>query len=264
MNKPLLSVAVLPVLFSAAHAYEEWSLPNLTAPTVLEAPALEVRIQHQFWGRINGPDMFPRFFGMGDGAGVSMGLRGSVWKTLQVYGAYDNYQLSSNTRQEFSAGTSYAIAVPLLFARVQADGQVFSYAPPGAAEGVRRDGQLVRISLQNEPFFDRARFLAEGGYDFERQRFGLGLGLDMGITGMFDVFGEVFPLVDKGDIALGGGAVPANTPFSFGVRITTAGHQFLLFAGNSSETGFRHLMRGTPDNLMRFGFVLKRLFSFGS
>jgi hypothetical protein len=251
------------IIFTAAsvlHAYEEWSLPNLTAPTVLSAPSLELQIQHQFWGRFNGKDMIPRFFGLGDLADVNVGLRATVWRTAQVYASYDNQQLSSFSNYEYTAGAAYAVHVPQLFVRMQADGQAFSYSSLLTYPEKRFTGYYLQGSLQNDTLlFGRGKLLVNTGYDFDKKKFGLGFGCEIRVARAIDVFGELFPIVDKADRVLYREQKLA-VPVYLGGKITTPGHQFFVFLGNAQENGPRHCMRGAPDNYWRFGFMIKRLF----
>lgn len=261
MNRCIVSTFVSISIVTSLFAYEEWSLPNLTAPTVIKPFGLEAKYQHQFLGRIDGSDKFDRFFGLGDGADASITLRAVVWSGAQVYVDYDNMQLFNQSRNEFAVGTSYAVTVPWIFLRLQAEGQFFSYASFLTFPEKRRNNFFVMAALQNVPLFGRVAGLVNAGYDFDMKAFGLGLGLDIKVVDAVDVYGEYFPVVDKADDSLFAGRVARN-PFSLGVKLTTAGHQFCVFFGNAAEIGPRHLMRGASDNNLRFGFDIKRLFSF--
>ena len=261
MTRCFLSIVACTALFSSSFAYEEWSIPNLTAPTVIKPFGLEVQFQHQFLGRIDGSDKFDRFFGIGDGADGCLTLRSAVWSTAQAYVSYDNMQLFNQSRNEFVVGTSYAAAVPWIFLHLQADGQFFSYASMKTYPEKRINNFFVQGALRNDPLFGRVAALIDVGYDFDREAFGLGLGTDVKVVDAFDVYGEYFPVLKKADNPLFPGRVIHN-PFSLGVKITTAGHQFFFFFGNANEIGSSHLMMGTLDNNLRFGFMLKRLFSF--
>jgi hypothetical protein len=257
----VFSMIVFLATATSLFAYEEWSLPNLVAPTLIKPFAIEGQFQHQFLGRIDGADKFDRFFGIADGADGCFTLRTAVWSTAQVYISYDNMQLFSRSRNEFVMGTSYAAAVPWIFLNVQADAQFFSYASMKTFPNKRFNNFFVQAALRNDPLFGRVAGLVDAGYDFDREAFGLGLGLDVRVIDLLDIYGEYFPVLKKSDDPLFPGR-NIRTPFSFGVKLTTAGHQFFIFFGNANEIGSRHLMAGTADNNLRFGFSLKRLFSF--
>jgi hypothetical protein len=257
----VFSMSACLVIVSSLFAYDEWSLPNLIAPTLIIPFALEGQFQHQFWGRIDGSDKFDRFFGIADGAEGCFTLRAAVWSTAKVLVSYDNIQLFNQSKNEFVVGTSYAAAVPRIFLNVQADAQFFSYASMKTFPEKRFNNFFVQAALRNDPLFGRVVALVDAGYDFDREAFGIGLGLDVKVIDAFDVYGEYFPVLKKPYDPLFPGRIIQN-PFSFGVKLTTAGHQFFIFFGNANEIGSRHLMMGTQDNNLRFGFALKRLFSF--
>ena len=242
---------------SVLYGYEEWSIPNLTAPTRIEAPALEVQIQHQFQGYVNEFQSVSNFFGITGGADVNFGVRATLLPGAQLYTSYDSHQYLSGTFGEYTFGSSYAVFFHPLFS-AQLDGQIFSYA---RYDNRRIAKPYLQLSLQNDPVMDRLSFLADIGYNFAIQHYGAGAGVDVKLTEMFDLYGEIFPWVDRSqDTKLGDSASSIKAPFLFGLKITTAGHQFFLFAGNAQENGARHLMRGALDEKLRFGFQLKRLF----
>jgi hypothetical protein len=245
---------------SLLFAYDEWSVPDLTAPTVIKPIAIEVRIQHQFWGRVDGNDAFSRLFGIGDGVDASFGFRSVVWKKAQVYASYDNTQLFGLSHNEFTTGVSYALFLPQICLRMQADGEIFSYASLLSYPEKRKSGYFVQGCFQNDPLFNRLSLLCNIGYDFDRKKPGIGFGIDAAITESFEVYGDYFPVLDKTDAARMHDNI--QNPFSFGVKLVTPGHQFFLFISNAQENGPRHLMQGTSDNYLRLGFMLKRLFDF--
>jgi hypothetical protein len=260
-----LLVAALVATAAPLYAYDQWSLPNLIAPTAIQPQSLEADFQHQFWGRAGGTvgnnNALQRLFGLADGADVAIGVRSVVWRTAQVYASYDNTQLFNSSHYEYAAGAAYAVVVPQIFMHVQGDGQIFSYSSLLTYPEKRRTGYYVQMSLQNDPILDRGRVLVNGGYDFDKKKFGLGIGLDITVSNEFAVYGEFFPVVDKTDRdSLRAGRL--NMPYSFGAKITTPGHQFFIFMGNAEENGTRHLMRGAADKYLRFGFSIKRLWSF--
>lgn len=240
------------------YAYEEWSIPNLTAPTRIEVPALEAQIQHQFQGYVNEFQAVSNFFGITGGADVNFGVRATLLPGAQFYTSYDTHQYVSGTYGEYTFGSSYAAFFHPLFFGAQLDGQIVSYA---RYDNKRITRPYLQLSLQNDPLMGRVSFLTDIGYNFAIQHFGLGTSVEVKVTDMFDLYGEYFPWVDKNqNTALADGTTAIQNPFSFGIKITTAGHQFFLFAGNAQENGARHLMRGALDEKLRFGFLLKRLF----
>jgi hypothetical protein len=260
MKLRALLITILIAAASPLFAYEDWSIPHLNAPSAIKPIGIEVQFQHQFTGRIAGKDAFSRLFGAGDGADACIGLRSTVWRQAQVYASYDNRQLFSRSHNEFTAGASYAFFIHQIFLRLQADAEIISYASYRTYPEKRKTGYFIRGCFQSEPFFDRAALLCNLGYNFDGKAPGMGIGADVAITGKFDIYGVFFPVWDKTDTTLSQSDL--HNPFTFGIKFTTFGHQFFLFAGNATEIGSRHLMRGTTDNHLRLGFIIKRLFDF--
>jgi hypothetical protein len=261
MNACFRAIVVSLILSACmtAVAYEEWNLPNLTVPTLIRPFALEASIQHQFQGSVGDTMALTHFFGIGDGASIDVGVRSVIWSTLQAYATYSNYQRLNYSSNLFLLGTAYAIPVHPLFLRTQVDGQFFSYDHSFPEK--RRNSFFVLAALQNDPIYDRVTVVVNGAYDFDKKRFGLGLGLDVKLAEAFDVFGTYYPMVDKpNDTTSGLPPAPTTNAFAFGVKITTAGHQFFLYSSNTTEVGTRLLMRGAPDNRLKIGFMIKRLF----
>jgi hypothetical protein len=260
-----LCVTIVNLLLSlvcGACAYEEWSLPNLTAPTAVKPFSIEAQIQHQFWGRVDGTDMLSRLFGIGDGADICIGVRSTILRQTQLFLSYDKMQLFGASHNEFSSGISYALFLPKLHVRMQAEGEIFSYGSFLTDPETRKTGTLINGCFQNDPLLDRIRLLCNVGYNFDSQNPFLGIGLDVAITPSVDVFGEYIPVIGQIDTLLSPN--PVCNPFSFGVKLTTYGHQFYIFIGNAMEIGARNLMRGTSDNYLRLGFMIKRLFDYSS
>ncbi len=241
-------------------AYEDWSMPNLRAPSLLEPFAIVSQYQHQFQGKTIRKDWHTSMLGIADGADINIGVRAAVWRGAQVYLSYDNLQMFSKSRNEFTAGTGYALLIPKLFLRLQMEGEIYSYASFLTFPEKRKTGFFIRGCIQNDPFFDRVSFIANIGYGFNDRAPGVGLGVDVAINETFGVYGSFFPAWYKTDTAIGQSDI--RSPYTFGVRIVTYGHQFFIFGGNAVENGSRHLMRGTSDYDLRLGFVITRLFSF--
>jgi hypothetical protein len=267
MNFRRVIQAATLLLFSAVmlFGYDEWDLPNLVTPTTVKPMALEAQFQHQFLGRIDGKNAADRVFGISDGADVRTKLRFIIWSTIQVYASYDNLQQFNYSRNEYVLGASYAHAIPFIHILAQADGRYYTNASFITFPQVRKNYYFVQLALQNEPLFDRVVVSANGGYDITNKRWGLGLGLDVKIIEMLDVVGTVFPVIDRSNSPVAGlpGSSTQDSPFLFGVKLTTAGHQFFLTLGSGSEIGEQHLMWGTGNTHLKFGFIVKRLFSFG-
>jgi len=232
--------------------------PTSPPPTLIESPALEAEIQHQFQGYVNEFQAASTFFGVEDGADVAFGIRATLLPGAQLYGFYDTRQLSTATYGEYTVGASYGMFFHPLCFGAQLDGAFISYV---RVDDERITKPYLQLSLQNDPLAGRVVFLVNTGYSFDIDHYGLGTGVDVKLTEVFDLYGEYFPWVDKDSSTdIGEGSVQVQNPFSFGVKINTAGHQFFLFAGNATEIGAENLMRGTYDKRLRLGFTIKRLF----
>lgn len=238
-------------------AYEEWSIPNLSAPTMLEPGALELLYQHQFLGRIIGKERPSNLYGIGEGADATIGLRSVVWRKAQVFVSYDSRQLFSQSHNEFTAGIAYAFFVPRLLLRLQAESEVYSYASYLTYPEKRITKTFLRGSVQSDPLLNRVVFLYNIGYSFDAKPPGMGIGCDVVVNDMVEVFGTFFPVLDKTEKPIPQPDV--KNPFTFGIKLVTHGHQFFVYAGNATESGSRHLMQGTGDNHLRLGFLIKRL-----
>jgi hypothetical protein len=261
MNLRLIFPYILVVMSLEVAAYEDWSLPNLPVPTTVKPFGLEIQLQHQFLGRMDGNENLNRFYGIGDGADPNIMLKATVWSTAQVYAIYDYIQVLNRSHNEIALGTSYSQPIPFLFLRCKAEAEYYSYASYLVFPEQRKNNFFVLGSLQNDPLWNRIVGIADVGYGFEQKALGLGFGLDVKVVESFDVFGEYFPVIDRSYYA-SSVTNSVQNPFAVGVRFTTYGHQFMLYVSNASETGARRLMFGAPDNGPKFGFEIKRLFSF--
>ena len=96
------------------------------------------------------------------------------------------------------------------------------------------------------------------GYDTDRKRTGLGLGLDIAITPKYSLIGEYYPRLKKDGVEDG----QMFDSFAVGLKVQTYGHHFLFHVGNNTEIGTRKLMAGSTANDLFFGFGIQRLLEF--
>lgn len=235
----------------------EPAMLNLKVPSGLEKNQLVFGIQHRFYGKLT-ENPFGTFFGLDAGANVGVNLRYSVWPRLDIYGSYTRWQ------KEFTLGAGYAYFIPRLF-RSQINIEYFNYEKLGLPDTIskRRRNFFYSFLLQGEPVVNQIRPTVNVGYDGYNQRFGLGLGLDVGfeleigpIEGM-NIIGEYFPIINQDTMVTG----PKNS-FAAGIKLNTYGHHFMLFIGNKSEIGTRRLMLGTHTNDLFLSFKIHRFLSF--
>jgi hypothetical protein len=248
---------ILFALSAAAMAYEEQCFPNLKVPSSLSPGNLEANIQHRFYGRIDTGGT--TFFGLATHAFASFGLRYDVWRTLEAFTAF------YNSGKEVEFGASYAYLFPSAFVKLQAEGTYYNfsaYDPLGQEK--RRQAGCVLFDFQTYPIIQSITPALDAGYDFDKRRWGMGLGLNVTLFEGFDLFGEYFPLVQKDPQD----SIHTDNAFSFGFKISTAGHHFLFFLQNSvydegfGTIGSRHVMFGSDNNKLHFGFEIQRLFAF--
>jgi hypothetical protein len=255
MNRFML---LLIALFCMTSAYEEQCFPNLKVPTNLTPGEFEASVQHRFYGRID--DGGRSFFGFANSVSPSFGLRYDVWKTLEATTAF--YAAD----KEVEVGASYAYLNPSLYFKLQVEGVYYEFSAFDADnKEFRKHAGCVLFALQSYPIIQSISPTVNAGYDFDKQKWGLGLGLNAILVEGLDVFGEYFPLLEKNKDST---ALATRNVFSFGLKISTAGHHFLLFLQNSVNNptigtiGSRHVMFGSDNNNLHFGFEIQRMFGF--
>jgi hypothetical protein len=255
------SLLLLFALFCTASAYEEQSFPNLRVPTNLSPGNLEASIQHRFSGKI---DTAATVFGLATSVWAGLGLRYVIISNLEANAAFYPFN-----NKEFETGASYAVLLPKAYLRTQFEGTFFNYSvysfdSTGQKEN-RKSGGAVLFAAQTYPIIESLSPAVNIGYDFDKRKWGLGTGLSVTLLPGFDLFGEYFPILQKdhADSTL------TKNAFSFGVKISTAGHHFLFLLQNCSffnpsagAIGSRHLMFGADNNNLHFGFEIERLFAF--
>jgi len=256
----LFSLVVL-LYALATSAYDEQSFPNLVVPTNLSPRNMEVSVQHRFQGKV---DTAGTVFGLATTVWADFGLRYVLWSTLEAKAAF--YPFNG---KEFELGASYAYLIPKMFLRTQFDGTYYNYSSytfdsTGQKE-TRKNAAAILMSAQTYPILNSISPAINVGYDFDKSSWGMGTGLIVTLIEGLDVFGEYFPRLQKSpkDTTL------TKNAFSFGVKLSTAGHHFLFLLQNCSffnpaagSIGSRHLMFGTDNNNLHFGFEIERLFSF--
>jgi hypothetical protein len=244
-------------LFCTTSAYEEQCFPNLKVPTNLSPGNIEASVQHRFYGRIDTGGT--TFFGLATSVFASFGLRYDIWRTLEATAAF------YNTNKELETGVSYAFLNPSLYLKVQAEAVYYNFSARDTAfKEFRKQAGCVLFDLQTYQIIQSISPVVNVGYDFDKRRWGLGCGLNATLIEGLDVFGEYFPIVhkDRND------SIHTKNAFSFGVKVSTAGHHFLFFLQNSvydggfGTIGSRHLMFGSDNNKLHFGFEIQRMFAF--
>jgi len=259
IGDPVKFIVAIALLFPiAVFGYTEACLPNITVPSNLEQGQLEASIQHRFSGRFDTAGT--TFLGFATPAWIDLNLRYMLLKKLEVYTGF------YNTNKEVELGGAYTLIAPSAYLRFQLDGTFYNFSSYDTTFKEHRDNAgFLGLDLQTDPFFRCISPTVNGGYDFLKQRWGLGLGVSVTLVDGFDLLGEYFPIIDKNKDST---SIQTTNVFSFGIKFTTAGHHFLLFVQNSPyidnipSIGSRHCMFGTENNNLHFGFAIHRMFDF--
>jgi hypothetical protein len=244
-----LAVALVFLAGAAAWAYEP-SLFNLTVPSALWKGNLDLLILHRFYGSVLDQPL-ENLFGLAGGANVGFGARLMVVPGLQLRALY------ATGLREIAAGAGYARWFPAAHLGLQADAQYLSRE----AAAVRVGSLFSTLTAQSTPILKRVRLSGEVGYDSRLNHLGFGTGLAVELLPVLSLVAEFYPYLPQGwerhTAELGD-----THAFAFGIMAKTAGHQFSLLAGNSSDVGEAHLMAGAPaDGGLYLGFNIQRLFT---
>jgi hypothetical protein len=240
-------IAILAAAMVLTASGYEMSLLNIDSPyTGMAKGSLELILNHRFLGDAF-EDPFEDFFGMDQGANVSVGLR---------YFVMDEIDFSfSHTRvlKEYTAGAGWSRSLggPGLEAYLFAG---YTSVEPVANED-REDGFVSIVTVTAGPVAGKFTPVASYGYDGQLDRSGPGFGLDIWVSDKFSLTGEYFPVLDREE---GDGDKDA---FSFGARYSTWGHQFSLGFSNSQGVGILDQLTGVATDDMTVAFTVKRLFS---
>jgi len=235
---------------SVCLAYEA-SMLNLRVPSNLGKAQMEFFLHHRFHGAVD-EDPLDTFFGVSSGANVGFGLRGPVWRELEVRGGY------ITDFSEWLLSLSYTWVFPEALLRTQLDLEFFSFKEFDDAD--RENNLFYEVDLETEPLFERLVLALDIGYDGLSKRGGLGFGAKVDVLRSVSILGEYFPVIGRDD-EVEDSLLGQENAFAFGVEFRTWGHQFMLLVGNSAEIGTRRLMLGTHSNDVSLGFNLQRLFN---
>jgi hypothetical protein len=163
---------------------------------------------------------------------------------------------------EYALAAGYAFTVPGLPLRGQIDAEIFTNKRfYFVADGViqeRKRFTAFRLDLASKPILEHLSPVVNVGYDTDRKKAGLGLGLDLAITPKYSLIGEYYPRLKKDENTDG----PMFDSFAVGLKVQTYGHHFLFHVGNNTQIGTRRLMAGSAAKDLFFGFGIQRLLEF--
>lgn len=240
-------VAVLVVVLSLAASGYERSHLNLDVPyTGMPKGSIEFSLNHRFYGEAF-EDSFGNFFGMDNGANVSVGLRYFVLDDVDVCFSH------TRTAKEYTGGAGWSrwLGGPGVEAYIFAGYTSVEPLP----DQDREDGFVSIVTLSAGPFGGKFIPVASYAYDGYLDRSGPGFGLEIIASDHVSLTGEYFPVSSREE-----GDLPEDA-ISFGFRYSTPGHQFLLGLSNSQGVGIRSQLTGAANNDLSVAFTVKRLFS---
>jgi hypothetical protein len=119
------------------------------------------------------------------------------------------------------------------------------------------------LSVQTNPLMKRIYPVLNIGYDHRTEFTGAGAGLSIEVVKWLHVQAE-FGMTSNNDEGF------SDKSVSFGVKLLTFGHHFLLFVSNNQTAGSQAMMGGTgpfiingkEEKKLVFGFNIFRIFEF--
>ncbi|MBD3370895.1 hypothetical protein GF402_11120 [Candidatus Fermentibacteria bacterium] len=250
----VMRIMLILLVFPAVATCFERGMLNLRVPyTEVETGSLELRVDHRFYGEAFGEDPFEDFFGMDVGANVGVDLRLFPWRRLDVRLGH----VRSGSR--YLGGIGWSQTLP--FRGMETYAYLgFKSLEIDPVKG--REGDFVGlITLTSGPFWNRLVPIVGYCYDGYSDRGGPGIGLDVELVDKLSVTGEFFPVLDREEEGTPSDIL-AEDAFSFGIRATTWGHQFIVALSNSQGIGMADQLSGTAHDGLFLGFSIRRMFSF--
>jgi hypothetical protein len=244
-------VFLIVTLTSVAFSYEISGF-TLRYPSQLKGLQLEAEIGHRLYGAVNNNPQ-ETFLGFNTGANVDARLRFSAWPFLDVAAAY------IVDKKEASLGVTGSYSITPVFLRTALSIELVGadYLKPDFSIG-RDLNAFADGIIASEPILGRISPAINVMYDGISGTFGLGFGLQVIAFDFLDAAVEYYPRL-TGKTGSNGEKYDS---YSFGFIIKTDRHQFSILMGNNYGMNPRIQMKGAADNNLRFGFTIKRLFSF--
>ena len=100
MQKAVLVILAIIFIPGILLAYDEPDMLNIKNPTSLKQGQMEIKIQHRFYGKINGKPL-DNFFGLDIGANIGLGIRYVVLPKFEINSSY------TRDGKECTIGASY-------------------------------------------------------------------------------------------------------------------------------------------------------------
>lgn len=242
------------LMAAAMYAYDEKCMPDLVVPTGIPPQSLEATIVHRFDRIPSG--QFPD--NIMASANAKIGVRYVIRAGLEGGAEYLYCPSSVIGQKEYAVHAAYSHAVPAVPLCAQAYVRYF-----GVQSWFNQPWErnlLYQLTIQSKPVWGRISPVVNLAYDALAGKPGMGAGVDVAVAENIGIVGEYYPPLGARDSSRAG-KLDVHC-FSLGARIATYGHHFLFTLGNSTDIGARHLMRGTVNKNLYFGFNLQRLFAF--
>jgi hypothetical protein len=197
-------------------------------------------IEHHFFGAID-DEPIDNFFGLDSGANTQFDLSYAIQDNLQVHVA------RTSTEKEFNLGTSYKLPeMKGIHPLVGLD--FFSFKEVGQTSRDQNFFYHISGSYPNViPKFVPQISIGIDGFD---NHIGFGLG---GEYQLLKSIYTTFEWVKTTDVA------GNEHSFNMGISKKTFGHQFLLFATNNTNIGFRRAIEGASTKDWSLGFKITRV-----
>jgi len=221
---------------------------NIETPApATEEGSIELRLNHRFYGAALKDEPIETFFGMDNGANVAAELGWFPVGGLEIRAGH------VRSWKEYTLGGHWSTFVDSFEASFSLG--YFSVKP---AANQDREGGLTLLGAFSAPFADgRVIPTVNYAYDGRTERHGPGFGLSLGLGENTALIGEYFPVVERDE---DDPLILPEDSFSFGVRRTTWGHQFVFCLGNSTGIGPRGQLNGAATNDLALGFTIRRMF----
>lgn len=209
-------------------------------------------IRHRFFGDITKSE---DFFGMDDGANISLSLRHAVTKHIIL----EAHHTRENGEYNVRAGFAY----PFAFLHTQLNLNYFSFEEPLTL--TRKENVFVNGVLQTPLMFNHLRLTGNVGYDNYYEKAGAGVALELLAPNPFPVsltFTESISLIGEYYTKHDGleGFDRKYNAYAAGIKFRTYGHHFEILATNATGMEPRTMMQGTDSNVVHFGFNINRKF----
>lgn len=221
---------------------------NIETPSPsVERGSIEFRLNHRFYGSALKDEPLETFFGMDNGANVGVELGWFPVDGLEVRAGH------VRSGREYGLSGHWSAYID----RFQASFSMgFSSVKPAANQD--REGGLTLLGAFSAPFAsDRVTPTLNYSYHQRLDRHGPGFGLSVGLSDNTALVGEYFPVVDRD---ADDPAILSEDVFSFGVRRTTWGHQFVICLGNGKGVGPHGQLNGAATNDLSVAFTVRRMF----